>query len=56
MSVQSGAFELGMFEEFWRRKGQTETGAFRDAFAQIDAGERWTERLRRSGPAAGESG
>ena len=35
------AFELGMFEEFWRRKGQSETGAFRDAFAQIDAGERY---------------
>ena len=35
------AFELGMFEEFWRRKGQTEVGAFRDAFAQIDAGERY---------------
>jgi alkanesulfonate monooxygenase SsuD/methylene tetrahydromethanopterin reductase-like flavin-dependent oxidoreductase (luciferase family) len=34
------AFELGMFEEFWRRKGQTEEGAFRDAFAQIDAAER----------------
>ncbi len=34
------AFELGMFEEFWRRKGQTEAGAFRDAFAQIEAGER----------------
>ena len=33
-------FELGMFEEFWRRKGQTEAGAFRDAFAQIDAAER----------------
>ena len=35
------AFELGMFEEFWRRKGQTEAGAFRDGFAQIDAGERF---------------
>ncbi len=35
------AFELGMFEEFWRRKAQTEAGAFRDAFAQIDAGERY---------------
>ena len=35
------AFELGMFEEFWRRKAQTEEGAFRDAFAQIDAGERY---------------
>lgn len=35
------AFELGMFEEFWRRKGQTEAGAFRDAFAQIEAGERY---------------
>ncbi len=34
-------FELGMFEEFWRRKGQTEAGAFRDAFAQIEAGERY---------------
>jgi len=34
------AFELGMFEEFWRREGQTEVGAFRDAFAQIDAAER----------------
>jgi alkanesulfonate monooxygenase SsuD/methylene tetrahydromethanopterin reductase-like flavin-dependent oxidoreductase (luciferase family) len=34
-------FELGMFEEFWRRKGQTEAGAFRDAFAQIDAAERY---------------
>ncbi len=33
-------FELGMFEEFWRRKGQTEEGAFRDAFAQIEQGER----------------
>ncbi|HEX4893234.1 MAG TPA: LLM class flavin-dependent oxidoreductase [Hyphomicrobiaceae bacterium] len=35
------AFELGMFEEFWRRKGQTEAGAFRDGFAQIEAGERY---------------
>ncbi len=35
------AFELGMFEEFWRRKGQTEEGAFRDAFEQIYAGERY---------------
>ena len=35
------AFELGMFEEFWRRKGQTEVGAFRDAFAQVDAAERY---------------
>jgi alkanesulfonate monooxygenase SsuD/methylene tetrahydromethanopterin reductase-like flavin-dependent oxidoreductase (luciferase family) len=35
------AFELGMFEEFWRRRGQTEEGAFRDAFAQVDAGERY---------------
>ena len=35
------AFELGMFEEFWRRKAQTEEGAFRDAFAQIEAGERY---------------
>ena len=35
------AFELGMFEEFWRRKGQTEEGAFRDAFAQLDAAERY---------------
>lgn len=34
------AFELGIFEEFWRRKGQTEEGAFRDAIAQIDQGER----------------
>ena len=33
-------FELGIFEEFWRRAGQTEAGAFRDAFAQIDAAER----------------
>lgn len=35
------AFELGIFEEFWRREGQTEAGAFRDAFAQIEAGERY---------------
>lgn len=35
------AFELGMFEEFWRRKGQTEEGAFRDAFAQVEQGERY---------------
>lgn len=34
------AFELGIFEEFWRREGQTEAGAFRGAFAQIDAAER----------------
>jgi alkanesulfonate monooxygenase SsuD/methylene tetrahydromethanopterin reductase-like flavin-dependent oxidoreductase (luciferase family) len=34
------AFELGIFEEFWRRAGQTEAGAFRDAFAQLDAAER----------------
>jgi alkanesulfonate monooxygenase SsuD/methylene tetrahydromethanopterin reductase-like flavin-dependent oxidoreductase (luciferase family) len=34
------AFELGIFEEFWRRAGQTEEGAFRDAFAQLDAAER----------------
>ena len=35
------AFELGMFEEFWRRKGQSEEGAFHDGFAQIDAAERY---------------
>lgn len=35
------AFELGIFEEFWRRDGQTEAGAFRDGFAQIDAAERY---------------
>ena len=34
------AFELGIFEEFWRRKGQSEAGAFRDAFAELDAAER----------------
>lgn len=34
------AFELGIFEEFWRRAGQTEAGAFRDAFAQLDMAER----------------
>ncbi len=33
------AFELGIFEEFWRREGQTEDGAFRDAFAQLDMAE-----------------
>ncbi|MDX2155330.1 MAG: LLM class flavin-dependent oxidoreductase [Hyphomicrobiaceae bacterium] len=33
------AFELGIFEEFWRRAGQSEAGAFRDAFAQLDVAE-----------------
>ncbi len=34
------AFELGIFEEFWRRAGQTEAGAFHDAFAQLDMAEK----------------
>lgn len=35
------SFELGMFEEFWLRKGAGEARAFRDAFANIDAAERY---------------
>ena len=35
------AFEFGMFHEFQRRKGQTEAEAFTQAFAQVDAAERW---------------
>ena len=33
-------FELGMFEEFWRRKGQSEEKSFRDGFAQVDMAEK----------------
>lgn len=33
-------FELGIFEEFWWRKGHLEASAFRDAFAQVDQCER----------------
>ncbi len=35
------AFEFGMFHEFQRREGQTEAEAFTEAFAQVDAAERW---------------
>jgi alkanesulfonate monooxygenase SsuD/methylene tetrahydromethanopterin reductase-like flavin-dependent oxidoreductase (luciferase family) len=34
-------FEFGMFHEFQRRQGQTEAEAFTQAFAQVDAAERW---------------
>ncbi|MGE0699813.1 MAG: LLM class flavin-dependent oxidoreductase [Hyphomicrobiaceae bacterium] len=33
------AFELGIFEEFWRRAGQSEAQSFREAFAQLDMAE-----------------
>ena len=32
-------FELGIFEEFGRREGQTEAESFHEAFARIDAAE-----------------
>jgi alkanesulfonate monooxygenase SsuD/methylene tetrahydromethanopterin reductase-like flavin-dependent oxidoreductase (luciferase family) len=35
------AFEFGVFHEFSRRAGQTEAEAFAQAFAQVDAAERW---------------
>jgi len=35
------AFEFGIFHEFPRRAGQPEAEAFADAFAQVDAAERW---------------
>lgn len=33
------AFELGIFEEFWRRPGQSEAKSFADAFAELEAAE-----------------
>ncbi len=33
--------EFGMFHEFQRSPGQTEAAAFAEAFAQVDAAERW---------------
>ena len=33
--------EFGMFHEFQRSPGQTEAEAFAEAFAQVDAAERW---------------
>ena len=35
------AFEFGVFHEFSRTAGQTEGAAFAQAFAQVDAAERW---------------
>jgi alkanesulfonate monooxygenase SsuD/methylene tetrahydromethanopterin reductase-like flavin-dependent oxidoreductase (luciferase family) len=35
------AFEFGVFHEFSRTAGQTEADAFAQAFAQVDAAERW---------------
>src|SRR5246127_5102392 len=35
------AFEFGVFHEFSRRAGQTEAEAFAQAFAQVEAAERW---------------
>jgi alkanesulfonate monooxygenase SsuD/methylene tetrahydromethanopterin reductase-like flavin-dependent oxidoreductase (luciferase family) len=32
-------FELGIFEEFWRRKGQPEAASFAQAFRQLQAAE-----------------
>jgi alkanesulfonate monooxygenase SsuD/methylene tetrahydromethanopterin reductase-like flavin-dependent oxidoreductase (luciferase family) len=34
-------FEFGVFHEFSRKAGQTDAEAFDEAFAQVDAAERW---------------
>jgi alkanesulfonate monooxygenase SsuD/methylene tetrahydromethanopterin reductase-like flavin-dependent oxidoreductase (luciferase family) len=38
---KNGAMEFGMFHQFPALPGRTETEAFEEAFAQIDAAERW---------------